>query len=61
MIFTLFFLINFFNKSHPQITDSLLAISNFLVFLIINIVGCSPAIPGIADIETSDFAKWNFS
>ena len=42
-------------RLHPQITDSLFAISNFLLFFTINKVGFKPVIPGIADIEISIF------
>ena len=40
---------------HPQIIDSLLATSNFLLNLIIEIVGLRPCNPGIAEIVISDF------
>ena len=39
---------------HPQMMNSLLAINNFLLLLVIIIVGFNPAIPGMADIVTSD-------
>ena len=45
----------FFNKFQPQIIDSLFAIRIFLLILIMEIVGCNPAIPGIAETVISDF------
>ena len=48
----------FLIKFQPQITDSLFAISNFLLCLVNSIVGLSPAIPGISAIVISDFLKF---
>ena len=52
---------SFLIKFHPQIIDSLFAISIFLLNLVINIVGKRPAIPGIDEIDISDlFLKFIF-
>ena len=56
-ILTLYFFLYLFIKSQPQITDSLLAIRIFLLIFNDFKVGCKPAIPGIANIDTSDFLK----
>ena len=62
IIFTLFLCAIFFIIFHPQIIDSLLANSNFLLNLIIEIVGLRPCKPGIAEIVISDlFLNFNKS
>ena len=48
-----YFFAIFFNKFHPHITDSLLAIRIFLLNLVINNVVSKPSTPGIAEIVTS--------
>ena len=54
-ILTLYFFINLFIKSQPQIIDSLLAMRIFLLDLIAVNVGSNPEIPGIAKMDISDF------
>ena len=54
-LFTAFF----FKIFQPQITASLLAISIFLLISTKSKVGCKPDIPGIAEIDMSDFLNLN--
>ena len=55
VLIVFYFLIPFLINCQPHIIDSLLAIKNFLLCLIRDKDGFKPAMPGIADIEISDF------